>query len=180
MKIRVAYASLIGGIALIVIVACGSRSEGLHPSSSAASPSHSACWQGNVTLGSAPGAIDFTAQCASVRPNETFVLILTRSLPADPRGGPGIHAFRKFPPISGPGAIGLHGRCHLGGYTLVCQGRFHGRFELHGRIWVRPQTRCSTNVALALHESPGNCSGKQGCFAVFITRPLIEGLPGGC
>lgn len=172
------YACVLVGI--LVVIGCGSESRDAQTSSSSRIAGKSGCWRGKMTLGTAPGAINFSVGCASVRPSKKFAFLLTRDSLSGPRGGPGIRAFRKYPPLSGPGAIGLHGRCELGEYRLVCQGRSRGRFELHGRVWVNPQTRCSTNVALALHELPANCSGKHVCFAVFVTRPLVEGLPGGC
>jgi hypothetical protein len=179
LRVRVAYVILIGGIVSTVIVACGSQSVSPDHSSTTLA-NHSGCWQGNVKLGTMPGALDFILRCTAARPQKVFVLFLTRSSPADSREGPGINAFRKFPPISGPGAVAAHARCIQGGYKLICQGRSRGRFEMHGRIWVKPEDRCSAGVALALDETPRHCSIHQFCPAVLITRPLAKGLPGGC
>jgi hypothetical protein len=167
-------------IATLVIAACGSGSVNSHTSSPPVVTGQSGCWRGKMALGSDPRAIDFSVGCTSAQPRKEFILLLTRDSLSGPRGGPGIHAFRKFPPMSGPGVIESHGRCHLGGYTLGCRGRFRGRFEMRGRIWVSPQTRCSANVALALNESPRHCTYKHVCFAILAERPLLEGLPGGC
>lgn len=176
---RAVYVSLIGGIVSVAIVACGSQSVNSHLSSTT-SPRSSGCWQGNVKLGTAPGALDFVLRCTKARPQKVFMLFLGRSSPTNLHTGPGIYAFRKFPPISGPGAIAGHGRCRLGGLRLICKGRSQGRFEMHGRIWVNPEDRCSREVTLALNESPRNCSIHHACAAVMITRPLAGGLPDGC
>jgi hypothetical protein len=134
------------------------------------------CSSGEVSLGSRPGVINFSAHCHAPASGAEVELNLLRYATHGPKHHSVLNFSRRLS-LTGPGARDRYGVCKYGLNTLSCQARVYGSVTAAGRIWVPEGQRCSQRVELeALISAPCN----SVCLAVATVKGLVSGRPRGC
>lgn len=150
------------------------------PEKGEASSPRPSCFAGSMWLGPREGAIHFRARCRPTAPSGTIDVAVSRVTLAETQLVP-LRAFQRFPLLKGTGAV-RRGRCVRERRThgqILCGAKVKGSAVLEGRIWVRADERCESNIQLVSGPSYEPCRGV--CTAV-LTAPtlIVSGLPRGC
>ena len=135
------------------------------------------CSSGDVSLGSQPGIINFSANCQAPHSGGVVRFDLIRYSVHDPRH-PGILKFSRRPHLTGPGVGGQYGACMLRQNVLGCHARANGRVRVSGKIWVPRARRCAKRIVLEVILPP-QCNHEE-CLAAARVKVLAKGRPRGC
>jgi hypothetical protein len=136
------------------------------------------CYKGHVTLGTSPGAIDFSATCRGDLPVEKVGFVVIRAVSSYEHAQTGIVAFRRKPSVTGPGAIRKYGKCQRLRGKLTCSAMARGPIRLSGRLFVNSEQQCSAIIGITatVHSSDAG----EGWSRPREIRILANGLPRGC
>lgn len=139
---------------------------------------HVTCFRGVAWTGKHTGAVNFSVACAPRGNQDRVAFSISTYSVEKGKGNPQILNFRHRPLLLRNRGPARFGSCQLHRRVLDCEAATHDPVRVKGRIWLKPQVRCSTGLSI-FAVRPANCEA-QGCHPVLVIKSLYRGIPRGC